>query len=279
MNKRIGLAFASGMLVSASICGGALAADMAVKAPYYKAAPAVVYSWTGWYAGVNGGGAWGNSTGALNAFTTTPPGSDFTAAVTAGGTPRNLGAKHEGGFGGGQIGYNWQSGNWVYGLETDIQGAAIGSTSTTTFLGGGGINPSVSTGRDHIDWFGTFRGRVGIAANQVLFYGTGGLAYGGVRSSATNVFTPSTTGNFSGSTSDTRVGWAAGAGIEWAFAPSWTLKGEYLHIDLGSSNVTIVDPVNFPTASATYRFRHDIDSVRLGVNYRFNWTGPVMAKY
>lgn len=279
MNKRSELSFAVGILLSGSVCSGAWAADMAVKAPIYKAAPVEVFSWTGWYAGINGGGTWGNSSGGLNSFTTTPPGSDFTAAVAAGGTPGSLGAKHEGWFGGGQIGYNWQSSNWVYGLETDIQGADIGRTSTIIFPGGGGIDPSTSTGRDHIDWFGTFRGRIGVTTNQVLFYGTGGLAYGGVRSSATNVFVPPTAGTFAGSVSDTRVGWAAGAGIEWAFAPNWSLKGEYLHIDLGSSNVTILDPVNFPTASATYRFRHEMDAVRLGVNYKFNWAGPVVARY
>jgi outer membrane immunogenic protein len=168
--------------------------------------------------------------------------------------------------------------NWLLGVEADIQGADIGRTSTVAFPGGGGLVPSVSTGRDHIDWFGTLRGRAGVTAGPALFYATGGLAYGGVRTSVTNVFTPVTSGNFAGSDSSTRVGWAAGAGVEWGFAPNWTVRGEYLHVDLGRSNVTMFDPVNFPTDSATYRFNHVVDAVRVGVNYRFGPTA-VVAKY
>jgi outer membrane immunogenic protein len=282
-------ALAAGLLISAGIGGAALAADldmntdmkmkpdMAMNADMaVKARSAPMSSWTGLYGGVNGGGAFGNTTGALNTFTRTP-GTDFTGAVAAGGTPRNLGAKHNGGFGGAQLGHNWQIGDWVFGVETDIQGADIGNTSTTNFGGGAGIQPSVSTGRDHIDWFGTLRGRAGITVDQVLFYGTAGLAYGGVKSSATNIFTPAGAGVFAGTNNSTRVGWAAGAGVEWAFAPSWTVKGEYLHVDLGSTNVTIADPIHFPNAFATYQFNHAFDTVRVGVNYRFGWVIPAMA--
>ncbi len=265
-------------LIGFAMIGSASAADLAAR-PYTKAPPMVdvAYSWTGWYVGVNGGGSFGGSTGKLGDFTTAPAAASFLPAVAAGGTPGSLGAKHGGGFGGGQIGYNWQQGIWVYGLETDIQGAAIGSTSTVTFPGGGGTVPSVSTGRDRIDWFGTFRGRVGVTVDRVLFYGTGGLAYGGTKSTATNVFNPPTSGTFMGSTSDTKIGWVAGAGVEWAFAPNWSLKGEYLHVDLGRSNVTISDPVNFPISFATYRFSHTFDTGRVGINYKFG--GPILAKY
>jgi len=255
----------------------ASAADMAVKAHPGPLPVDVGYNWSGWYVGVNGGWAWDNSTGRLVSFTTAPPLSDFTAAVTAGGTPRFLNANHEGGFGGGQVGYNWQMSNWLVGLEADIQGADIGRTSTIVFPGGGGIVPSVSTGRDHLDWFGTVRGRIGITTNNFLFYGTGGFAFGGVHTSVSNVFTPVTGGAFAGSSSDTRFGWAAGAGIEWGFAPNWSVKGEYLHVDLGSSNVTMFDPVRFPLANATYRFHHELDTVRVGINYRFG--GAVVARY
>jgi outer membrane immunogenic protein len=274
MKRHLGGLLAS--MISLAGIGSAMAADMAVKAPP-AVAPLALYNWTGWYVGVNGGWAWDNSTGNLVSFSTAPPGIDFTPAVTAGGTPRFLNANHEGGFGGGQIGYNWQMGTWLVGVETDIQGADIGKTSTIVFPGGGGIVPSVSTGRDHLDWFGTVRGRVGVAFNTVLLYGTGGFAYGGVHTNVTNIFTPGTAGTFVGSSSDTRFGWVAGAGIEWGFAPNWSLKGEYLHIDLGSSNTTIFDPVNFPGAFATYRFHHELDTVRVGVNYRFG--GPLVARY
>jgi outer membrane immunogenic protein len=249
----------------------ASAADMAVKAP--PIAVAIFYNWSGLYAGVNGGWAWGDPTGSLDNFT-----APFAIPVTTGALPQNLGANHEGGFGGGQVGYNWQRSSWIFGIETDIQGADVGKTNLIAFPGVGGFVPTLTTARDHLDWFGTFRGRVGVAANNVLFYGTGGLAYGGTSSSVSDVGTPPTTGNFAGSNSDTRFGWAAGAGIEWGFAPNWTVKGEYLHIDLGSSNVTMADP-QFPTTFATYRFHHELDTVRVGVNYKFGWLGPVAVNH
>jgi len=272
MRRFFGWAFTTASLLSLASAGAASAADMAVKARPALPAPAPVYNWTGWYAGVNGGWAFdASSTGSLVAST---PG--FAGAIAAGGTPTFFGAKHEGGFGGGQVGYNWQMANWLVGVEADIQGADIGRTSTIIFPGGA-VFPSVSTGRDHIDWFGTLRGRVGVTAGPALFYATGGLAYGGVRTNISNVFTPAAAGSFFGSDSSTRIGWAAGAGVEWGFAPNWTVRGEYLHVDLGRSNVTMFDPVNFPAESATYRFNHVVDAVRVGVNYRFG--GPVVARY
>jgi outer membrane immunogenic protein len=271
----------SKLIVSATVAisaivgiGTASAADLPART-YSKAAPMMVdpaYNWSGWYVGVNAGYAWSNSTGSLGAFSPA-----LGAAVGAGGTPALLGAKHEGGFGGGQVGYNWQMSNWLVGLEADIQGADIGKTSTVLFPGGGGVVPSTNTGRDHLNWFGTFRGRVGVIANNVLFYGTGGFAYGGLTTTATNFFVPAFNGVFAGSTSDTRFGWVAGAGIEWGFARNWTVKAEYLHIDLGNSNVTLTDPVNFPGLSSDYSFRHQLDTVRVGVNYLFG--GPVVARY
>jgi outer membrane immunogenic protein len=269
-----GTALASGLLIGAGMSGAALAADMEMtrKAEMaVKAQPLPISSWTGLYGGVNGGAAFGNTTGTLTTFA---------PMVANGATPQaNLGAKHDGGFGGVQLGFNWQTGGFVYGVETDIQGADIGRTATTTTAGTANLLPRASTGRDHIDWFGTVRGRAGIALDQVLFFGTAGLAYGGVHTSASSIVLPAGAGGvFTGTTANTRVGWAAGAGVEWGFAPGWSVKGEYLHVDLGSSNVTILDPVNFPNASATYRFNHAFDSIRVGVNYKFDWVvAPMMA--
>ena len=269
MRRHIELALAASVVLI-GLGGAALAADMSVKARPVAVDPG--YNWSGWYAGVNGGWAWGNSTGRLDSFTAT-----FANAVAIGQLPASLGANHEGGFGGGQVGYNWQRDRWVLGFEADIQGADIGGTSTILFPGiVGGPAPVRTLSRDHIDWLGTVRGRVGLAANNVLFYGTGGLAYGGTHSSVSVVGTPPTTGNFVGSNSDTRFGWVAGAGIEWGITPNWIVRGEYLHIDLGSSNVTITDP-QFPTSSATYRFNHVIDAARVAVSYKFG--GPLVAKY
>jgi outer membrane immunogenic protein len=260
-------------IASLALTNASSAADLPARSTYTKA-PAMDVprcTWCGWYVGANGGYAWSGGSGGIRDFTP-----DFVAVLATGETPSQLGAKHNGGFGGDQVGYNWVMSHWLVGFEADIQVADIGHTSTIRFPGGFDADPTVSTGRDHIDWFGTVRGRLGTTFGSVLIYGTGGLAYGGVHSSATNVFNPTDDGNLAGSSSSTRLGWTAGAGLEWMLAPNWSFKTEYLHVDLGSSNVIVSDP-QFPTTFASYRFRHDFDAVRAGVNYHFS--GPVVAKY
>jgi outer membrane immunogenic protein len=269
VNTRLLLAAA---IASLGLKTAASAADLPART--YAKAPEYVpqCAWCGWYIGVNGGGAWGDRTGDIRGFS-----SDFTQVVAFGLTPSQLGAAHNGGFGGGQFGYNWTMSNWVAGFEADIQGSDIGSTNTINFaaIALGPTATSVSTGRDHIDWFGTVRGRLGVTFGTILFYGTGGLAFGGAQSSVCNAI-PALGVNFTGSSSDTRFGWAAGAGLEWMVASNWSLKAEYLHVDLGSSNVTMTDPL-FSGPAATYRFHHEFDSARIGVNYHFG--GPIVAKY
>jgi outer membrane immunogenic protein len=268
-------------IMVAAVClasvASASAADLTAR-PYAKAPAmtAVAYNWTGWYVGVNGGGAWGHGTGN---FVSTNDLGFFGPALRSGYLPQSLNARHSGGFGGAQMGYNWQMNNWLIGLEADIQGSDIGSSSTINFAGIPGVAvPGITEGRDHINWFGTVRGRMGFVVDQVLFYGTGGLAYGGVNSSVSNLnlVAAAPFNLISGSVSDTRVGWAAGAGIEWAFAPNWTVKAEYLHIDLGSTDVAM-STAPAPASTATYRFDHQVETARLGVNYRFG--GPVVARY
>ena len=251
----------------------AFAADLPArtntKAPEYVPPPAC--AWCGWYIGANGGGAWDDRTGNLVDFST-----NFNNSVPVGTTPQFLGTTHQGGFGGGQFGYNSMMGNVLLGFEADIQGADIGGTSTVVVGAPAGTSfpGATSTGRDHIDWFGTARGRLGVSVGTVLFYGTGGLVFGGVQGSASNVF-DNGGGNFAASESDTRFGWAAGVGLEWMSAPNWSFKSEYLHVDLGSTTVTIADPTRPGTAD--YRFNHAFESARVGVNYHFG--GPIVAKY
>jgi outer membrane immunogenic protein len=261
------LAAASALTVLA-IASQASAADLAARtAPVYTKAPeyaSPVSNWSGWYIGGNVGGAWGGKTGNVTDFNDA-----LVNAISAGAIPSALGASHDGGFGGGQFGYNWVMSNWLVGFEADIQGVDIGKTNTIIPFAPG-FDPNVTTARDHIDWFGTARGRLGVTTGSVLLYGTAGLAFGGVKSSVTSVFQPAVDGNDTGSSSSTRFGWAAGAGFEWMFVPNWSLKGEYLHVDLGSSTVTISDPVNFPGSFADYNFHHAFDSARVGVNYHFH---------
>ena len=139
------------------------------------------------------------------------------------------------GFSGGvQAGYNWQIGPWVFGVEGDIQ--ATGADDT--FAPWKFSNP----------WFGTVRGRVGYALNNILFYGTGGLAFGELRGET-----------FGLSESHTTAGWTAGVGAEFGLAQNWSAKIEYLYVDLADSHFTITGVSN------GYRF----GLVRAGVNYHF----------
>lgn len=206
-----------------------LAADMAVKAQP-PASPLRVLNWTGWYAGLNAGGGWG-SNGLNNSFA---PG-----ACVGGGSPaecanqfallnatlpRQFDIRPNSFIGGGQIGYNYQTGAVVLGLETDFRGAnlrgnANAAASVVPANFPAALLSTAGTGSEKIDWFGTLRGRLGwIPTGPLLVYMTGGLAYGHVQTSASSSEQAFIDGvlNSSGSTailqSDTRAGWTAGGG-------------------------------------------------------------------
>ncbi len=185
----------AGALALASLVGTATAADL--SRPMYSKAPpmaAPFYNWTGFYLGVNGGGAWGSSTW------------DSTGSFDT-----------SGGMVGGTVGYNWQFAPWVFGLEGDIDWANIqGNTNVPGCIAGGCSSENT--------WLGTARGRVGYAFDRWMPYVTGGAAFGDVQ--ATH---PGATGQTS-----TQLGWTIGAGVEFAIVNNLTAKVEYLHYDLGS---------------------------------------------
>jgi outer membrane immunogenic protein len=196
---------AQGMIAMTLLAGTAAAADQ----PYLTAAaPIRAYSWTGPYLGVNLGYQWGYVTGDS--------------------------AHLSGVAGGGQAGYNWQSGRFVFGVEADLQGSSV----EDTFAAWKFANP----------WFGTVRGRIGFALNQVLLYGTLGLAFGGLRAEVLGA-----------SESNKHFGWSAGGGAEIAITEKVSAKVEYLFVDLSDQAYLITGAHN---GLATRL-------VRLGVNYRF----------
>jgi outer membrane immunogenic protein len=201
----------------------------------------------------------------------------------------------DGVVGGGQVGYNWQVQNWVLGLEGDIQGTdEKGSRSFTCPTGvcsrGIPLNivlpngvilftpgPAVPvTMSQKIDWFGTVRGRAGVLVDpKMLFYATGGLAYGEVKTSETIGVVPTA---FSSTT--TNVGWTVGAGVEGVLGGNWTAKLEYLYVDLGKVSGSYLTPftafgVGFLTSSYSTRITDNL--LRVGVNYKFG--GPVVATH
>jgi outer membrane immunogenic protein len=232
----------AGAAFSFAASGFGFAADMAVKAPP-PAPPAPVYNWTGFYVGLNAGGGWGSNK-IDNSFT---PGTCnagfcslfFTALNIA--IPGQFDIDPSGFIGGGQIGYNYQfASNWVAGLEADFQGANIKGDANAANAGMfilGVPNTFQVTGAasQKLDWFGTLRGRLGWTPTPpVLLYATGGLAFGHVQTNASFSGQYLINGFFEGSgstaisQSDTLVGWTVGGGLEWMFAPRWSVEGESL---------------------------------------------------
>ncbi|MCC3243765.1 outer membrane beta-barrel protein [Methylocystis sp. WRRC1] len=282
--------------VLALTAGSALAADLPSRkeAPVYVPPPPPPM-WVGFYVGLNAGGTWAASTNsASDAWGLANGGTPIHGWVAAASAASwQNGGNNSGFIGGGQIGYNWQFMNsFIAGVEADIQGVAGNSPNRDIF--GSSFDPISGTNivtfgnrSSRLDYLGTVRGRLGwLFTPTMLVYGTGGLAYGGVSTSAT--FVTSEIGFpfnsvASASFADTRVGWTAGGGIEWMFMPNWSAKVEYLYYDLGTVSATAVavEPTVVDWAySTTVRQRFNGNMVRAGLNYHFNWgAAPVVAKY
>lgn len=265
-------AFVVGAAMGLSVAGAAHAADMAVKAP--RPAP-VLFTWTGCYVGVNAGGAWARSDreARLSPTATAP---NPLAVQNA----QNYRFEPTGFTGGGQIGCNYQSGNFVFGIEGDIDYLGLRSSRNVTlpFPGGGTftIADSIST-----DWMATVRPRVGYAANNWLFYATGGLAVTELRFS--HAYADIFNAFQNAGISETRYGWTAGVGVEVAIGGGpWSAKLEYLHADFGSASVT-GQFFSVPGGPFNLFTNHSVDLrtdvVRAGLNYRFGGGTPVVAKY
>src|ERR1700688_301455 len=273
--KRIFIAIAA---VGSLLTTGAFSADLAPV--YTKAPPPVVavYDWTGFYIGGNIGYSWGRS----NDTSTLTNGAGTVLFTSFGKT--NL----DGVVGGGQAGYNWQTQNWVWGLEADIQGTdekgtrnftcPIGGCTPFTQIVGANFIPAIPGPAvpvalsQKIDWFGTVRARGGfLVAPKVLLYATGGLAYGGINTSETIGIVPTA---FSNTT--TNVGWTVGAGIEGVIGGNWTAKLEYLYVDLGrvsGSFLTTIPALGGGFLTSSYSSRTTDNVLRVGVNYKFRRSG------
>ena len=232
----------------------AAAADLAAR-PYTKAPPpmiAVVYDWSGFYVGANGG--WGSS---HNCWDQTPGGIFIGSDGCHNAT---------GGVAGGQIGYRWQSGTWVFGLEAQGDWADLkGSNASLVF-------PGLFTNQTKIDAFGLFTGQIGYAVNNVLFYVKGGAA---LTDNRYNTYTTPPV-VLAGTASDTRWGGAVGVGVDFGFAPSWSAGVEYDHLFMQDNTYNQMIPGGGGLFS-TVRERQDVDLVTVHVNYK--WGGPVIAKY
>jgi outer membrane immunogenic protein len=231
-------------IAAAAFCGApAFAADMPLKATPI-AAP--IFNWTGFYIGGTAGKGWG----------------DTFQQDHAG---HSLIHNWDGFVGGGTVGVNWQTSSWVLGIETDFSGSDI-KARWSSEPGWGCVTPNGCINK--VDWFGTTRGRVGYAFNQLLAYGTVGVAYGRVHGQFG-------VGCVDACNTSNKSGLAYGGGVEWAFAPNWSAKIEYLRIDLRTTSFQSPaggDPLALG--------KPEFSVVRAGLNYKFDWSkAPVVAKY
>jgi outer membrane immunogenic protein len=235
----------------------AAAADLGAKparAPVYTKAPPppAYFNWNGFYIGGNGGYSFGKADTSVTGLTPL-------VAV-----PVNIGVTPKGWLGGGQIGYNWQGAGspWVFGLETDFQATGETDTGICTFPT---CVPNASV-KNAYPYFGTFRGRIGWDPSQWLFYITGGLAYAEINRGVNQL------GVVSFQETIWRVGFAIGAGVEYAFDSHWSIKAEFLYLDYGTGGVTIAasGPLGPAPLGAVVLSTHWTDDVaRGGINYRF----------
>ena len=226
-----------------ALSGMASAADMPVKAP----PPVAVISWTGFYIGGHGGIGWLHAsqtiTAGANLFTCGPVGINLKCDLDATGAVF-----------GGQVGYNLQQGQWVFGVEGDGSWTSLKkSVSFATPVPG-----LVHTINDKIDWLASVRGRLGWAAGDWLFYGTGGVAFANFNAGFFR-----TGGGARAQFDKTATGWVAGGGIEKMFNRNWSARAEFLHYGLGKTSLTSATGGTYTT-----QFRHDVSVVRLGINFR-----------
>ncbi|MGX7743737.1 outer membrane protein [Rhodopseudomonas parapalustris] len=245
----VGLIALGGLIATSSV--PAMAADLAAR-PYPKALPMipVMYNWSGFYVGANGG--WGTS---RNCW-------DF-AGTTAQPLAANLGEGcHDasGGTVGGQFGYVWQIGAWVFGLEAQGNWADFKGTNVSLLPTPGTINDS------NVDAFGLFTARVGYAWENTLIYAKGGAALTGDKYTVYGT----RTGAVTDTAKEIRWGASVGAGLEYGFAPAWSIGFEYDHLFMGNRDIA------FATTSVD-RINQDLNVVSARINYR--WGGPVVARY
>jgi outer membrane immunogenic protein len=246
-------------LVALGAAAPASAADLAAR-PYTKAPPLMaLYDWSGFYIGANGGGGWSH-----NCLDVT----NFRGPIA----PVREGCHDAtGGVVGGQLGYRWQSASWVFGLEAQGDWADLKGSNVSLFI-------PAWTNNSKIEAFGLFTGQVGYAWNNVLWYVKGGAAV------TDNKYrgTVTTTGALFDSASDTRWGGVVGTGLEFGFAPNWSVGVEYDHLFMGSHDVTTISTGVLAGIAAgnifrTDSIRQDVDMVTARINYRFG--GPVVGRY
>jgi outer membrane immunogenic protein len=272
----------------------ALAADLPARTFTKAPAPIVdpTYNWSGFYAGANVGGDW---IGSDHAVLTLPPGPPqaFLPFLADGTIATNYGTTGAGVIGGVQAGYNWQMQSLVLGLEADFSASSLNRAQTqNTIFPAAGVPvilvPFSTVYSTRVDYLGTVRGRLGgLVTPTLLAYATGGFAYGSVshsfsQSSGFGLGGPTLFNESFGTVKNVDAGWTVGAGLEWALGNNFTVRGEYLYVNLRGDSFTTtsnnancggVNVCSFTLSPGNL----GLNIVRAGINYKFG--GPVVAEY
>jgi outer membrane immunogenic protein len=229
-----------------SLATPAFAADIIEPAPVVKApvAPAPIFTWTGFYIGAHGGGAWSKWTG----IDPTDPLAVWSSVDASGGIV------------GGQIGGNYQISNFVVGLEGTGAWSSVTLNAGGPFGGGAGFNLSLKN-----DYIATVAGRFGVAFDHVLLYAKGGAAFTRDKYNANNGLAGALAGSASGAFN--RTGWLAGGGVEWMFMPNWSVRAEYNYLGFGTVTEQPVTTGNLAASPANVKL--NIQTGTVGVNYHF----------
>ncbi len=237
-------------LVALGMAAPAVAADLPARTYTKAPAPVVaaIYDWSGFYIGGNGGYGTSRKEWDAGALLVDEGSHDAT-----------------GGVAGGQIGYRWQTGGWVFGLEAQGDWADLRGSNVSLLT-------AINTNRSRIDAFGLFTGQIGYTWNNVLWYAKGGAAV--ISDKYTGLTTA--TGVTFDSASETRWGAVVGTGLEFGFTPNWSAAFEYDHIFNGDRSLTLTS-VTTGALSRTDRIQQDVDLFTVRLNYR--WGGPVIARY
>jgi outer membrane immunogenic protein len=242
-------------LIACAAIGSARAADLPTKVPLAPVPAAAAYSWTGCYIGVEGGGNWGRSSETASGVRN--------PAVA--GLPLTNEFDLRGALVGGTVGCNYQVGTWVFGIENDYSWTnKSGSANDIAPFNTRAVN-TVSE-----SWIDTLRGRIGFAWDRALIYGTGGVAFTDAQLTVCGAARCP-------SESQSRTGWVAGVGVEYAVWQSLSVKIEYLHADFGTTRY--FNSPAIPTNFAIRDVRLSDDIIRAGLNWRFDWGAPVTARY
>jgi outer membrane immunogenic protein len=271
MIRKFGWALAAAASITGF--GSAMAADLPVKA---RPVPPPVVSWSGCYVGVNAGYSWGEG---YSDLALQPSLAAWTALDPAYAAFDGRYAKSpSGALGGAQGGCNMQFNSWVIGFEADAD--YLGVTKTTSRAGIAQGLPILGTVTHGLEWLASARVRLGfVPTPNLLLYGTGGVAFGNTSHSALFVRSDINVGFYGDHNEDFKSGWIVGAGAEYMITPNWTVRGEYLYYDLGTTRVVGLPFNQGPNppfgADGLYATRGSI--ARVGLNYKFGWAGSTLA--